>query len=115
LEEFDKILMKKLEELDIPYVRAFARTSNVCSCGYDLFVPKDIDTKQLMKAIEKDKKRLRNPHDFNSTALTGADPKDQAETDKKFVKAVGVLPLVNNDPKKAVDVVNKLDKIVKGK
>lgn len=113
LEEFDKILMKKLEELAIPYVRAFARTSNCCSCGYDLFVPKDTDAEQVMKAVEQDKERLRNFHDFNSTALTGSDPKDQTETDKKFVKAVAVLPLVNNDPQKTIKMVNALDKISK--
>jgi hypothetical protein len=86
LKEFDDKLRAELDAQGIPYARVFTRTSNVFSTGYDFYVKKGY-AKQVEKLVEELKEKHRDPERFTSTALTGADPKDLTEADKKFVKA----------------------------
>jgi hypothetical protein len=86
LKEFDDNLRAELDSQGIPYARVFTRTSNVFSTGYNFYVKKGY-AKKVEKLVEKLKEKHRDPERFTATALTGADPSEMTEADKKFVKA----------------------------
>lgn len=87
LHEFDRILQYMMGRENIRYVRAFPRTSNVFSCGYELWVRKE-DMARYGELIEGSKeaarKELRDPYTFNLTALTGKDPGECDDKDHLF-------------------------------
>jgi len=90
LKKFDDEFQEALRNMGIKYARVFTRTSNVFCTGYDFFVDKnkilEAGAIRVMLAL-----KYRDPERFNSTCLTGADPEDQTEHDKLFVKATKLL------------------------
>lgn len=91
LKEWDDLAMELLREHYIPFARAFPRTSNVFSCGYELWIPaeKEEEFKELIsESLEQAKKKLRDSWEFTQTAITGKDP-DQCDKNDKLVSLIG--------------------------
>lgn len=90
LEKFDEEFKETLKAKGIRYARVFSRTSNLFSQGYDFFVEAGKEAEaQVIRIVLALK--YRDPERFESTALTGADPKDQTKEDKLFVKVAKKL------------------------
>jgi len=70
LEAMDKILRRYMDAHEIRYARAFARSSNLFSTGYTLFVPKE-HVDELVGFIENLKFRFRDDLRFAYTAIFG--------------------------------------------
>jgi hypothetical protein len=90
LKKFDDEMQNEFEAKGIHFARAFARTSNVFSGGYDLFV-KDEDVHKANEIVSRLKKKYRDEEKFRFTALTGTSPSKATEHDKMFVEGVGHL------------------------
>lgn len=90
LKQFDEKLERFCSTMRIPFAKVFCRTSNLFSSGYDFYV-KSCFKQHVKKFIAGLKARHRSEERFLSTALTGADPKDQTPQDKLFVKCVEVM------------------------
>lgn len=87
LKEFDQKLTQRLEEMGIEYIKAFTKTSNLFSTGYDLLVrEEDISKIRAISVILRLK--YRDPQRFQATALTGKDPGELTSKDKRFVRLV---------------------------
>ena len=73
LENFVEILCEKLDEKDVRYAKAFCRSSNLFSIGFDLFVYHlDLeDAKKVLAEIQDVKDELRDPHKYAQTIVTG--------------------------------------------
>ena len=86
LKKFDEDLSKIMDEQNIPYARAIARSSNLFSSGYTLFVPKEhaADMKAIASLLAL---KYRDPERYSFTALTGKDPSEATPSDKLFVDA----------------------------
>jgi len=95
LKEFSDILEKLMQENHIQYAIVFARSSNLFSTGYDMFIKKRHFKKyQLFKdRLESIKKILRDPRSYNATAITGQTPQTQEDQLKadELMLAVGLL------------------------
>jgi hypothetical protein len=104
LETFDKKLEQFCVDNNIKLARVVSRTGNCCACGVDFFIQKQ-DVAKVQKLIDELKGEYRDDEKFNSTALTGADPDKQTETDKQFVKAVNFMGAIGCTPEDAVKVV----------
>ena len=111
LENFNNDLIEELKTKGIPVARAVSVTSNLFSSSVDYYVP-DEYAGAVEGTIEKLKKQYRDEERFTSTALTGADPKDQTPTDKKFVKAVKKMETKKT---KAIDTMKDILKETKRK
>jgi len=105
LKEFDEKFQECLQKMGIGYARAFSRTSNVFSSGYDFFVEKEkvLEAGALRVMLAS---RYRDPERFRKTALTGADPDsdDWTEHDELFCKAATLLEQ-GKTPEEAVEEV----------
>lgn len=91
LKEWDDLAMELLREHGIPFARAFPRTSNLFSTGYELWIPaeKEAEFKELIsERLEQAKKELRSSWEFTQTAITGKDP-DQCDEKDKLVSLIG--------------------------
>lgn len=94
LKRFDELMRELLSQHDIPYARGFPRTSNVFSCGYELWIPEEEQTRYeelIMRAKKAAESELRDPWAFNVTALTGKDPEDCDSTDRLFALVGSML------------------------
>lgn len=83
LKKFDDELQAELRKKGIHYVRAFTRSSNVFSTGYDFFVESGKE-KEAKKVAEDLAKKYRDPEAYSFTALTGKDPSEAKPEDKVF-------------------------------
>lgn len=91
LKAFNDLLVQLLRERGIPFARAFPRTSNVFSTGYELWIPKEQFEEWhefISKPMEQAKKELRDSWEFTQTAITGKDP-DQCDENDKLVSLIG--------------------------
>lgn len=109
LKKFNDELIEELKSRGIPVAQAVSTTSNVFSASVDYYVP-DEHSADVEELVEKLKKKHRDPERFASTALTGADPKEQTKEDKKFVKAVKKM---QKKEMKAIDVMKDILKETK--
>lgn len=90
LQEFDKQLTTRLKKMGIKYIKAFTKTSNLFSTGYDLLVPEDQINKAKAVSIILALK-YRDPQKFKATALTGKYPNELTPQDKLLVYLVEKL------------------------
>ena len=91
LKKWDDLAMELLREHGIPFARAFPRTSNLFSTGYELWIPaeKEAEFEELISnKLEQPKEELRNSWEFTQTAITGKDP-DQCDEKDKLVSLIG--------------------------
>ena len=86
LKKFDEDIQQIMDEQNIPSARAIARSSNLFSSGYTLFVPKEHATNMKVIASLLALK-YRDPARYSFTALTGKDPSEATPSDKLFVDA----------------------------
>lgn len=94
LKRFDELLQDLLNREEIRYIRGFPRTSNLFSCGYELWIPKEDKDRYdalIAQAKEAHQKELRDPSSFRLTALTGKDPGECDEKDRLFALLGGLI------------------------
>lgn len=90
LEIFYEQFQDLMKACALPYAVVVAPTSNVFCTNVDFFV-KNEDVETVKDLISDLVKVLRNPMDFTSTALTGADPEDQTPEDQFFALLASTL------------------------
>ena len=112
LKKFDEAIEKIFNSLGVPFCKVFSRTSNLFSSGYDLFLKRGFKEK-VEEFIEELKREFRDPYRFYATALTGKDPQDFNEKDKKFIRGSLFLKL-GFSPEQAIEIVNLLDELKNG-
>jgi len=113
LEDFDKKLTEKLNEIKIGYAKVFSRTSNVFSSGYDFFVQKE-DVTKVKGIVNTLLKVHRDPEKFKFTALTGTDPSKATIEDKVFVESVDKLKKGEPMGKIIPEAIKKIKKMKGG-
>jgi hypothetical protein len=89
LASFDSLLREAMDRAGIPYVRVTARSSNVFSVGYDLFVDADW-AEHVESLINMIAPIYRHPGKYFATALTGKDPGELTKEDIAFLETVAI-------------------------
>ncbi len=77
LKVFDDEIQKYMDRQGIRYVRGFARTSNIFTTGYTLFVEQARE-EEMAQIVEQLKARYRDPARFAKTALGWERPEEGA-------------------------------------
>lgn len=95
LKSFDELIRKAMDDNKIRYVRAFARSSNIFSTGYDLFVEAD-QAERVESLINMLAPIYRDPKKYAVTAYTGKDPKDVTQADVAALNISGIA--FSNEP-----------------
>lgn len=95
LKTFDELIRKAMDDNNIEYVRAFARSSNVFSTGYELFVEAD-QAERVESLINMLAPIYRDPKKYAVTAYTGKDPKNVTQADVAALNISGIA--FSNEP-----------------
>jgi len=99
LKSFDDFLRGFMDAGGIEYVRAFARSSNVFSSGYDLFVEKE-HAEAVERIIRILKPIYRDDFRFAATAISGKDPDDWDAKDLTLTRiALALFDTTESNPK----------------
>jgi hypothetical protein len=113
LKRFNDELEKILGKLGVRYAKVFARSSNVLSVGYEIWVHReDLNGEKsflLGAALNVLKLKFRDPVRFKVTALTGkTNPADFKESDFLLAEAFEKLAAGEDSQKVQREVVEKL-------
>jgi hypothetical protein len=113
LKRFNDELEKILRKLGVRYAKVFARSSNVLSVGYEIWVHReDLNGEKsflLGAALNVLKLKFRDPVRFKVTALTGkTNPADFKEADYLVAEAFDKLAAGENPAKVQREIVRKL-------
>jgi hypothetical protein len=123
LKRFDEDVTAILEDINVKWARAIARSSNLFSSGYTLYAyvpdlvavgvknPKKIEI--LLKDIIELKSEFRDPVTYEMTALTGKDPSQFDREDYLFTKSAHRLMKGENLNKVMKDMKLKLKTLEK--
>lgn len=107
LKKMDEKLTEYMDKNNIEYAKAIARSSNVFSNGYTLFVRASEKEKAMLKLfVNILSMQHRDSEKYRKTALTGKDPEDLTEEDEKFAE-LSKRVMDGEDPKEVLKDAQK--------